>query len=94
MAETQHVSTKPARRFTGTLRGGIVAIGAETTGWVLERDGGNRVDVDVSKVADAAATLEGKSVVIEGDIVTANWVERGARQLLMADSITAAEEAK
>ena len=94
VAETEHVRTSPARRFTGTLRGGIVAIGAETTGWVLERDGGGRVDIDVSKVADAAAALEGKSVVIEGDIVTANWVERGAKQLLMADSITAVEEAR
>ena len=94
MAETENVRTSPARRFTGTLRGGIVAIGAETTGWVLERDGGGRVDVDVSKVADAAAELEGKPVVIEGDMVSANWVERGARQLLMADSISAVEDAK
>lgn len=94
VAETQHASTSPARRFTGTLRGGIVAIGAETTGWVLEQDGGDRVDVDVSNVADAAATLDGKRVVIEGDMVTANWVERGAKQLLMADSIAPADEGK
>ena len=94
VAERQHASSSPARRFTGTLRGGVVAIGAETTGWVLERDGGSRVDVDVSNVADAAAELEGKSVVIEGDIVTAEWVERGAKQLLIADSIAASEKAQ
>lgn len=84
----------PARRFTGTLRGGVVAIGAETTGWVLETDDGRRIDVDVSKAGDAAGKLDGKRVVIEGDVVTANWVERGERDLLMADSIAPAADGK
>src|SRR5687767_9929320 len=51
--------TRGARRFTGTLRGGVVAIGAETTGWVLETDDGRRIDVDVSKAPEAADELEG-----------------------------------
>ena len=87
--------TRDARQtFTGTLRGGIVAVGAETTGWVLETDDGRRIDVDVSKASDAADQLEGKRVVIQGDAVTANWVERGERQLLMADSISPADDGK
>ena len=79
----------PAQRFTGTLRGGILAVGAETTGWVLGTDDGKRLDVDVSKTADAAAELDGKRVTIEGTSSTANWPERGPRQLLRAHRIVA-----
>src|SRR5690349_6172800 len=82
-------STKPAageskHRFTGVLHGGVLAIGAETTGWALERDDGTRLDVDVSRAADDAAKLDGQRVVIEGTETTANWLERGPRQLLIA----------
>ena len=83
----------PAKPFTGTLHGGVVAIGAETTGWVLQSDDLGRVDVDVSKVADAAAELDGKPVVIEGNLVTANWPERGEKRMLIADSIRPKEGA-
>lgn len=96
-AQEQPVAAKdaqppaPAKRFTGTLQGGVVAIGAETTGWVLQSDDLGRVDVDVSKAADAAAELDGKPVVIEGELVTANWPERGEKRMLIADSIRPAE---
>src|SRR5688572_17593874 len=76
-----------ADRFTGTLRGGIIAVGAETTGWQLERPDGSRVDVDVSKSADAAGRLDGKPVVIHGGMTKANWVERGEKPLLIAERI-------
>lgn len=85
---------QPTRRFTGTLRGGIVAIGAETTGWVLEADDLGRVDVDVSKVADAAAGLDGKRVVIDAALVTANWTERGEKRMLIAEAIRAASDGR
>ena len=84
----------PAQRFTGILRGGILAIGAETTGWALETDDGKRLDIDVSKVADDVANLDGKRVIIEGTSTTANWPERGPRQLLRAHRIVAADDAK
>lgn len=80
--------TTQAQKFTGTLRGGIMAIGAETTGWVLEIDG-KRIDVDVTKAAEAAASLDGKRVVITGGMTTANWVERGEKPLLIAERIEA-----
>ena len=80
------------RSFAGTLRGGIVAVGAETTGWVLQSDELGRVDVDVSKAADAAGELDGKRVVVEGDLVTTHWPERGEKQLLVADAIRPADE--
>jgi hypothetical protein len=84
----------PAPRFTGTLRGGILAVGAETTGWQLETDDGKRLDVDVSKAADSAAELDGKRVTIEGTSDTVNWPERGPRTLLRAHRITPADDAK
>lgn len=91
MAATDAQRPAPVKRFTGTLHGGVVAIGAETTGWVLQSDDLGRVDVDVSKAADAAAELDGKPVVIEGELVTVNWPERGEKRMLIADSIRPAE---
>jgi hypothetical protein len=96
-AEEQPVAAKesdrPARakRFAGTLHGGIVAIGAETTGWVLESKELGRVDIDVTKAADAAAENDGRAVVVEGELVTVNWPERGERRMLMAESIRPAD---
>ena len=78
--------------FTGTLRGRVMAVGAETTGWRLERDDGTRVDVSISKVRDSLEGLDGKRVVIHGVIATVNWPERRSQQLLMAESIEAAEK--
>jgi hypothetical protein len=92
-------STNPAASqpqqtvFTGMLRGRVMAVGAETTGWRLERDDGTRVDVNVSKVRDQLDGMDGKRVVIHGRITTANWIERRRQQLIIADRIEAAGEA-
>jgi len=80
------------QRLTGTLRGGILAIGAETTGWALEIEGGKRIDTDVSKVPDDAAKLQGERVTVEGTLATVNWPERGPRQLLRARRIEPASK--
>ena len=92
-------STQPAAAsqprettFTGTLRGRVMAIGGETTGWRLERDDGTRVDVNVSKVRDQLEGMDGKRVVIHGAITTANWIERRNQKLIIADRIEAAPE--
>ena len=92
-------STQPApasqprqTTFTGILRGRVMAIGGETTGWRLERDDGTRVDVNVSKVRDQLEGMDGKRVVIHGAITTANWIERRRQQLIIADRIEAAGE--
>jgi hypothetical protein len=90
-AAPQKEAVMPAttNRFTGTLHGGVIAIGGDTTGWQLERDDNvpERIDVNVSKVQDAAQKLDGQRVVIEGNIASVNWVERGRKQLLMAERI-------
>jgi hypothetical protein len=91
---TQSADTQPSNRFTGILRGGIIAVGAETTGWLLETEPGKRVDLDVSKVVDTAAGLEGKSVIVHGAMTTANWVESGEKPLLIADRIEPAGAAE
>lgn len=87
------MTTKPSTRptFTGTLRGGIMAVGSETTGWALETDDGKRIDVNVDKAADAAASLDGKRVTVTGSMTTAKWLERGEKPLLMAEHIEAAK---
>ena len=87
-------TTQPSSRFTGILRGGILAIGSETTGWVLETQPGKRVDLEVSKVADTAPSLEGRPVVVHGTMTTTTWVERGEKPLLIADRIEPASAAE
>ena len=77
--------------FTGILRGRIMAVGAETTGWRLERDDGTRVDVRVANVGDPLEGFDGKRVVIHGTLTTVNWTERGRRELIIAERIEAAE---
>ena len=75
--------------FTGTLRGRVMAVGSETTGWRLERDDGTRVDVSVAKVRDQLEGMDGKRVVIHGAITTANWTERRRQPLIIAERIEA-----
>ncbi len=101
VAKEQPVATEEAgrampavRTFRGTLHGGIVAVGGETTGWVLQSNDVGRIDVDVTKAVDAAGELDGKPVVIEGDLITTHWPERGEKRMLMADTIRPAEPQK
>ena len=78
--------------ITGTLQGGAVAIGGETTGWRLVGDGQTGgIDLDVSKVQDRAKALDGKRVTVTGNMTERDWPERGKVQVLVADKI---EEAK
>src|SRR5687768_2718776 len=87
--------SKEPQSFTGTLRGGIVAGGGETTGWVLEGDGAvGGLDVDVSKVRKQAEKFDGKRVQVRGRMTEKDWPERGKTPVLAADSIEAAEEKK
>jgi hypothetical protein len=86
-ATREPVSTQPAE-FTGTLRGGTVAVGGETTGWRLEGDGATGgIDLDVSKVRDRARPLEGQRVNVTGRMTARSWPERGETQVLVVDRI-------
>ena len=66
--------------LTGTLRGGRIAIGGETTGWTLEyRDssGEHSIEVELPRELMARAR-DGAMVRMTGSFATRNYVERGA----------------
>jgi len=70
--------------LTGTLRGGRVAIGGETTGWTLEyRDasGPRSVEVDLPRELMSRAR-SGSTVRVTGTFVTRDYVERGSVRIL------------
>ncbi len=74
---------------TGRLRGGIMGIGGEHTGWILQPPGDDAkpIEVDVSRIAADAAALDSMSVTIRGMLTQKKTVERGERTILIADSI-------
>ena len=77
---------------TGTLRGGMMAIGGESTGWVLVGDGAvGGLDLDVSQVQDDATRLDGKRVNVTGPMIDKRYVERGTVRMMRVEKI---EEAK
>jgi hypothetical protein len=87
---TRPASTEPTE-FTGTLRGGAVAIGGETTGWRLEGDGATGgLDLDVSRVRQQAQSLQGRRVTVSGKTATRDWPERGPTQVLVVERMTEA----
>jgi len=84
-------SHSTARSFTGTLHGGVVAAGSETTGWALQVDGATgAIDIDVTAISGQVKSLDGRHVTITGQLKEKDWLERGKTQLLIADTITVA----
>ncbi|HEX8523630.1 MAG TPA: DUF456 domain-containing protein [Tepidisphaeraceae bacterium] len=75
--------------FTGKLRNGMMAIGGESTGWVLELADGSNLDVDVSRVKEKADAAAGKNVTLHGEVITKKMVERGQVRLLVVDAVEA-----
>lgn len=72
----------------GVLRGGGMAIGGETTGWMLSyktSQGMQHVEVDIGGLN--AETLTAKSVRITAKVITRNYVERGPTLILKAEKI-------
>lgn len=73
---------------TGTLRGGMMAIGGETSGWTLVGDGGvGGIELDVSQVQDAATRLDGKRVNVSGRMIDKRYVERGTVRTMRVEKI-------
>ena len=70
--------------MTGTLQGGRIAIGGETTGWTLEyRDGTGPHSIEVELPgALTARARSGAMVKLTGTIVTREYVERGSTRVL------------
>ncbi|SRR6266550_3921546 len=70
--------------LTGTLRGGRIAIGGESTGWALEyRDASGPHSVEVDLPRDLLTRAKsGATVKLAGTYVTREYVERGAVRIL------------
>ena len=78
--------------LTGTLHGGMMAIGGETTGWKIVGDGAvGGVELDVSRVKEDAKKLEGKRVTVSGHMVDKKYVERGTVRMMRVERIEAAK---
>src|ERR1051325_9813014 len=76
-------SDKPVT-LTGTLKGGIIAIGGGSTGGALEyRDATGPHSVEVDLPRDLAARAKsGATVKLTGTYVTREYVERGTVRIL------------
>ena len=73
----------------GVLRGGMMGIGGESTGWRLESSEREQsLELDVSRVRQAAEGLAGMKVRATGRMTTVEYVERGATQVLQVESLT------
>jgi hypothetical protein len=75
--------------MTGTLRTGIVAIGGETSGIVIETRAG-RFDLDLGKNKELrrkAAALNGKKVTVAGTLVVRKGVELKERRIIVVRSM-------
>jgi len=73
----------------GTLRGGMMAIGGETTGWVLQYGAGDRnsrIEVDMRKIRNPQA-YDGTRVTVTGKVDVKNYVERGRVKILRASRV-------
>jgi len=78
--------------LTGTLQGGRIAIGGESTGWALEyRDGTGQHSVEVELPRDLMArATSGAMVRLTGTFTTRQYVERGSVRIFR---VTRLEEA-
>ena len=82
---------KPEHPVTleGKMQGGMIAIGGETTGWQLtykENGKEKSIEVDMSAI-DVPDIYAGKEIKISGQVVTKQYVERGAVLILNAAQI-------
>lgn len=93
---TAQETKKEAKKveLTGTLRTGIVAIGGETTGTLLETKKKGRFELDFGKLKalrQAAEKLDGKQVRVVGTLEIRKGVEIKERRIVR---VTSLEEAK
>lgn len=90
-ASDVNAAGETSTRHTGTVRTGIMAIGGETTGIVLETDAGT-FELDVGGNQENAAKLEalnGRAVTILGPVRTKNGVEVKNRRIIEVTAIRA-----
>lgn len=87
---TKESKAMEKKTYTGTLRTGVMAIGAETTGINLETDSGT-YELDVRGNPEAAAkvdSLHGKKVVVTGDYRPRPGVEVRERRIIVVHTLS------
>jgi hypothetical protein len=80
--------------FKGKLRTGIVAIGGETTGTIIEtKDGTYELELGKDKELRAKAKrLDGKPVVVTGILGVRKGIEVKERKIITVTSLKGADE--
>lgn len=75
--------------LTGKLERNVIAIGGETTGWRLQYPDGEKkaaIEVDLKAIKNYDK-LDGRNVTITGEIISKQYVERGAVKMLVAKKV-------
>jgi hypothetical protein len=80
-----------AVKMRGTLRTGVVAIGAETTGIIIEtRDGNYELDFGSDQqLRKKAEKLNGKTIVVAGTLNARKGIEIRERRIVTVTSLEA-----
>ena len=75
----------------GILHTGVVAVGGETTGYVVEtKDGKYELDFGANKeLRDKADKLSGKAVAVKGDLTIRKGVEARERKIVAVSELKA-----
>jgi len=78
----------PEVSLNGKLKGGLMGVGGETTGYALmePRLASGNVEVDMSGIKDAGR-LDGKEILVTGVFQTREYVERGKVLVFKAKSV-------
>ena len=76
--------------LTGMLKRGGLQIGGESTGWVLQTDTPDEIEVDVSGVMEEAEILNGNLVAMAGHFVIEDYIERRPVKIFFAETLCAA----
>jgi hypothetical protein len=87
-------TTQAMKTYEGTLQTGIMAIGGETTGVILETGEGSPYELDLGsneELRKLAEKLNGKKVVVQGDYKPRPGVEVSERRIIEVKSLEKAE---
>ena len=87
-------TTHAMETYEGTLKTGIMAIGGETTGVILETGEGSPYELDFGRneeLRKLAEKLNGKKVVVQGGYKPRPGVEVSERRIIEVKSLEKAE---
>jgi len=87
-------TTQAMKTYEGTLQIGIMAIGGETTGVILETGEGFPYELDFAsneELRKLAEKLNGKKVVVQGEYKPRQGLEISERRIIEVKSLEKAE---